>query len=259
MSCTTMASPILTYKHISQLSYSPIRKPTVATLSNSVSFSSTRVYHLPLIPLSQWSGLRQLSSSVSHNYVKFEKKRKCRGKGVFASLFGVGAPEALVIGVVALLVFGPKGLAEVARNLGKTLREFQPTIRELQDVSREFKSTLEREIGLDEVQNPIQRNYSSSATNTNSIPSATETNTVPSTIDNPEDLQIKAQTNDTLPVDKSSSDEVYLKITEDQLKSVSVQQEKQTESVEEIQAEPQTPIEEPATVVPPLKETNSDT
>lgn len=30
-----------------------------------------------------------------------------------ASLFGVGAPEALVIGVVALLVFGPKGLAEV--------------------------------------------------------------------------------------------------------------------------------------------------
>lgn len=32
---------------------------------------------------------------------------------MFASLFGVGAPEALVIGVVALLVFGPKGLAEV--------------------------------------------------------------------------------------------------------------------------------------------------
>ena len=31
-----------------------------------------------------------------------------------ASLFGVGAPEALVIGVVALLVFGPKGLAEVS-------------------------------------------------------------------------------------------------------------------------------------------------
>lgn len=32
---------------------------------------------------------------------------------MFASLFGVGAPEALVIGVVALLVFGPKGLVEV--------------------------------------------------------------------------------------------------------------------------------------------------
>lgn len=35
---------------------------------------------------------------------------------VVASLFGVGAPEVLVIGVVALLVFGPKGLAEVLLN-----------------------------------------------------------------------------------------------------------------------------------------------
>lgn len=42
-----------------------------------------------------------------------ERKGQRKGKGVYASLFGVGAPEALVIGVVALLVFGPKGLAEV--------------------------------------------------------------------------------------------------------------------------------------------------
>ncbi|KAL6874384.1 hypothetical protein ACP4OV_013404 [Aristida adscensionis] len=82
----------------------------------------------------------------------FVGSRRARRRDVIcASLFGVGAPEALVIGVVALLVFGPKGLAEVARNLGKTLRAFQPTIRELQDVSREFRSTLEREIGIDEV------------------------------------------------------------------------------------------------------------
>lgn len=41
-------------------------------------------------------------------------KRRQRRMVVYASLFGVGAPEALVIGVVALLVFGPKGLAEVS-------------------------------------------------------------------------------------------------------------------------------------------------
>ncbi|XP_066349215.1 sec-independent protein translocase protein TATB, chloroplastic-like [Miscanthus floridulus] len=81
----------------------------------------------------------------------FVGSRTRRRNVICASLFGVGAPEALVIGVVALLVFGPKGLAEVARNLGKTLRAFQPTIREIQDVSREFRSTLEREIGIDEV------------------------------------------------------------------------------------------------------------
>ena len=43
-----------------------------------------------------------------------DRKGRCKGKVVYASLFGVGAPEALVIGVVALLVFGPKGLAEVS-------------------------------------------------------------------------------------------------------------------------------------------------
>eukprot|EP00250_Pteridium_aquilinum_P026786 c33589_g1_i1 orf=158-895(+) len=70
---------------------------------------------------------------------------------VHASLLGVGAPEALVIAVVALLVFGPRGLAEVARTLGKSLRAFQPTIRELQQISKDFKDTLEQEIGLDEL------------------------------------------------------------------------------------------------------------
>ncbi len=34
-------------------------------------------------------------------------------QGAQASFFGVGAPEALLVGVVALIVFGPKGLAEV--------------------------------------------------------------------------------------------------------------------------------------------------
>ena len=67
-----------------------------------------------------------------------------------------------MIGVVALLVFGPKGLAEIAKQLGGTLRAFQPTIRELQEVSREFRETLEDEIGLDEIRNgaaptPVKR------------------------------------------------------------------------------------------------------
>ncbi len=34
---------------------------------------------------------------------------------VQASVFGVGAPEAILVGVVALLVFGPKGLAQVGQ------------------------------------------------------------------------------------------------------------------------------------------------
>lgn len=105
---------------------------------------------------------------------------------------------------------------QVARNLGKTLREFQPTIRELQvghetlvllvsllgsfalldssplffssmkEVSREFKSTLEREIGLDEMpsstQTTLKRN---SPYISNSIPT-------PSPVTNTEESGTKA-------------------------------------------------------------------
>ncbi|XP_074579258.1 sec-independent protein translocase protein TATB, chloroplastic-like [Curcuma longa] len=112
---------------------------------------------LELARLPPWNGLKPLARPLSFRNIARKEKGKFHGKVVRASLFGVGAPEALVIGVVALLVFGPKGLAEVARNLGKTLRAFQPTIRELQEVSKDFKSTLAREIGIDEVVSP--RNY----------------------------------------------------------------------------------------------------
>lgn len=40
-------------------------------------------------------------------------------------MFGLGAGEILIILVFALVFIGPKKLPELARNLGRSLREFQ--------------------------------------------------------------------------------------------------------------------------------------
>jgi sec-independent protein translocase protein TatA len=40
----------------------------------------------------------------------------------------IGAPELIVLLLVALLLFGPKRLPQVGRSLGQGLREFKDTI-----------------------------------------------------------------------------------------------------------------------------------
>jgi len=46
-------------------------------------------------------------------------------------MFGLGFTEILVILTVALLVFGPKRLPEIARTLGKTVAELRRTLDEI--------------------------------------------------------------------------------------------------------------------------------
>ncbi|KAK8599467.1 hypothetical protein V6N13_077388 [Hibiscus sabdariffa] len=184
-----------------------------------------------------------------------EKRGRCKGKVVHASLFGVGAPEALVIGVVALMVFGPKGLAEVARNLGKTLREFQPTIRELQEVTREFKSTLEREITLDE------KSSSTQSTPNSKIPHLNNSTPTPLSAASTEESSTKADPNGTPSMTEAYASEGYLKVTEEQPKASAPQQPDQTVSQSQLESENQTedtPKETAATAMPPSQEPESE-
>ncbi|CAJ2629983.1 unnamed protein product [Trifolium pratense] len=230
---------------------------TYTTTTTTTSYSKSQ--HLYLYSLRQrlfspWTGLKNLGFLTKPKKPIFhiiDRKGRCKSKVVYASLFGVGAPEALVIGVVALLVFGPKGLAEVARNLGKTLREFQPTIREIQDVSREFKSTLEREIGIDDISNPLQNTYSSDVRNTTPTPSATEiTNNSQTAVD----------PNGNGDPSRAYSSEDYLKITEEQLKAAAAQQQVQTPPPKEaeIEQEVQPPVNETAATLPPPQKPESE-
>lgn len=47
-------------------------------------------------------------------------------------MFGIGYPELLIVGIVALLLFGSR-LPEVARSLGKSLTEFKKGVQGVKD------------------------------------------------------------------------------------------------------------------------------
>ena len=40
----------------------------------------------------------------------------------------IGVPELLLLGVLALVIFGPKRLPEMGRGLGKGMREFKESV-----------------------------------------------------------------------------------------------------------------------------------
>ena len=48
----------------------------------------------------------------------------------------VGFPELLLLGLVVLLVFGPKRLPEMGRSLGKGMREFKNSVTSSDDDDR---------------------------------------------------------------------------------------------------------------------------
>src|SRR5688572_26752687 len=59
-------------------------------------------------------------------------------------MFDIGLQEMLVIGVLALLVFGPSKLPELGRMFGRAMREFRRA-------SDEFRSTVETNLHINDL------------------------------------------------------------------------------------------------------------
>jgi len=61
------------------------------------------------------------------------------------NFLGLGPGELLLILAIALIVFGPRRLPEIARALGKSIREFR-------QASGQFTEEISKELGLGEEQ-----------------------------------------------------------------------------------------------------------
>jgi len=51
----------------------------------------------------------------------------------------IGIPELIIIGIIALLVFGPKKLPELGSGLGKAIRDFKGSMNEPEKPKEEKK------------------------------------------------------------------------------------------------------------------------
>jgi TatA/E family protein of Tat protein translocase len=101
-------------------------------------------------------------------------------------MFDIGLQELIVIGVLALLVFGPSKLPDLGRMFGRAMREFRRA-------SDEFRSTVETNLKINEpdpvITPPIETPSPSTALET--LPSETEA--TPAELSSPASVAVSAE------------------------------------------------------------------
>ncbi|HEV8440894.1 MAG TPA: Sec-independent protein translocase protein TatB [Methylomirabilota bacterium] len=90
-------------------------------------------------------------------------------------MFDIGLQELVVIFVIALIVFGPKNLPQLGRSLGRAMREFRRA-------SDEFRSTIETNLQMHEIDPLPATPPTASAAPETSTPTAGDTGALPDSV-----------------------------------------------------------------------------
>lgn len=117
-------------------------------------------------------------------------------------LESIGTPELIMIAVVALIIFGPRKMPELARKFGKTMAEFR-------SATNEFKSTWAREANLESEAALIKNDLNMLGDPT------TETDTAPAKTAEPSVTTAEAKENIPSPEIKEMSPEEISRVFKD--------------------------------------------
>ncbi len=86
-------------------------------------------------------------------------------------MFNIGLPELMIILAIALIVFGPNKLPELARAFGRAMREFRKATEEVKE------SFVSETKDLEEVKNALTKDYYAGLTEDVTVPSEKEAET----------------------------------------------------------------------------------
>ena len=86
-------------------------------------------------------------------------------------MFNIGLPELLIILAIALIVFGPNKLPELARAFGRAMREFRKATEEVKE------SFVAETKDLEEVKDALTKDYYAGLTEDIPVPSEKEAET----------------------------------------------------------------------------------